>query len=189
MSHCPHLSRRRHEPRGGHLRAFALILLLCSAAVSARSFVGITTWPSFRLGNDLGRFEWYLDIAWHSSVWSADPAGTDTLHYSSKYLEFSPSLGCNVALYDSVFTAYVAVLLGTDLRFENGVYADVVDLDLGVGGGLEWRLGDKVGLIGEYLLEFWLTVRPDSHEYVNEYSYGFLSRPSVQLRYYIGPPE
>lgn len=165
------------------------MLLVGAVTVSARSFVGITTWPSFRLGNDLGRFDWYLDIAWRSSVWSADSANVDTLHFSSKYLEFSPSLGCNITLYDSVFTVYVAAVLGTDLRFYNSVYADVVDLDFAAGGGLEWRLGDKVGLIGEYLIGFWLTVRPDSPDYTNEYAYGFLSRPSVQLRYYIGPPE
>ncbi|MBD3241123.1 MAG: hypothetical protein GF331_11100 [Chitinivibrionales bacterium] len=163
-----------------------LLLLLCSLPVSGRSFVGITTWPSFRLGNDLGRFEWFLDIAWHSSVWSAEK---DTLHLSSKYLEFSPSLGCNVTLYDSVFSVYVGAVVGSDFRFYNGTYSDITDLDFAAGGGLEWRLGDKVGLVGEYLLEFWVAIYPESHGYTDEYQYGFRNRPSVQLRYYIGPSE
>jgi hypothetical protein len=166
--------------------AVLAVLLLCGAAWG-RSFVGVTTLPSFRFGNDLGRFDWYFDVHWNSWVYSRDL--NDTIHVSDKDLTFSPSAGCNFAVYDSTLTAYVGGMLGTDLRFEDGTLTDEIAVNVGLGGGLEVRLRDKVSLLAEYMLGFWISFYPDIAGLTNRVSYGFHNRPSIQVRYYIGPPS
>ena len=182
-------------------RAFSRPLVLAALLGSlgfagtahARSYVGVTTFPSFRLGNDLGRFDWYFDLQWNSWVntWTEE-YDTTVREVSYKELTFSPSLGCNVALYDSVITAYVGGFLGTDLRFQQGVFTDEIVVKIALGGGMELRLRDKVSLVGEYLIGFYITFLPDLDadriQYTDHRHYGFHNRPSLQLRYYIGPP-
>jgi len=167
---------------GRTARTLVLLLLLLQSIACARSLVGITTWPSFRLGNDVGRFDWYFDLRWSSlSVWGelADSSLQVT------WLDFEPSVGGNYALYDSLFTAYIGGALGTLLQFENNAYSDQVNITLMLGGGLEWPLTEKLSLVSEYLLSGSLTFYPDGSIY--DVSFGLHNRPSVQLRYYIGP--
>ncbi len=161
-----------------------LTFLLCSAA-AGRSLVAITTWPSFRLGNDIGRFDWYFDVRWAGvSYWGEYGDST----FQQTYLDFEPSVGCNVALYDSLFTAYVGGALGSLLEFEDGAYSDRVNITLLLGGGIEWPLTAKLSIIGEYMLACGLTFFPETSSQL-QYNTGLnlYSRPSLQLRYYIGP--
>lgn len=163
----------------------SVLVLAPNIHARSRSFVGVTSWPSFRLGTDLGRFEWYVDLQWYS--WASQWDERDS-SYKSADLTLSPSVGGNVTLYDSLLVAYVGGLLGTDLRFYNGEYSDEVDINVALGGGVEWRFHDKVSLVAEYLLGFSMTFYPDIGDRTNFFGYGFHNLPSVQFRYYIGPP-
>ena len=168
--------------------AFVLCVLLLPGSGVARSLIGITTWPSFRFGNDIGRLDWYVDIRWAAtSAWGRH--GDSTVHVS--WLDFEPSIGCNIAVYDSMFTAYLGGALGTLLDFQNNAYSDKVNIRLLLGGGIEWPLHPKLSILGEYLLGLAMTWYPETSasgvSYYYTFSLGLHSRPSIQLRYYIGP--
>lgn len=161
-----------------------LVLLLAWASASARSFVGVTSWPSFRFGSDLGRFEWFADVQWDSWLGTGTYGGR---WVNNNELWFGPSLGCNVQLYDSTFKAYVGGTLGADFIFVNGEYTDVYQFNVHLGGGLEFVLSPKLSLLAEYMFGIGLAIFPESPSYVYDQQWRFYPRPSVQLRYYIGP--
>jgi hypothetical protein len=164
--------------------ALVFCALLLQQSVSARSLVAVTSWPSFRLGNDLGRFDWYVDLRWSSfAAWGH--MGDTTIHDNSFSLE--PLAGCNVAVYDSLFTVYVGGGVGTRFEFQNSAYADRMNVLAILGGGIEWSFNSKLSLLGEYMLGATFTFYPDDSYY--DYSHGFYNRPSLQLRYYIGPGD
>jgi hypothetical protein len=177
------------------IQSRVLLAILCLAcAGQARSFIGVTTWPSFRLGNDLGRFDWHFDLGW--SMTSERQTRNNTALEGSS-LTFEPALGCNVALRDTGFTAYVGGMVGTWLRFDNGEYSDETNVRFALGGGLEIPLLDgKVCIVGEYLLGFWASLLPDQiptetrpniDRIEDHVRYGFSHIPSLQVRYFVGP--
>ncbi len=168
-----------------------IFCLVCSAG--GTSFVGVTTWPSFRLGNDLGRFDWYLDLNWSSYT---ERETRDGRELAGSELIFEPALGCNVTVFDTTVNAYVGGMIGTWLRFENAEYSGGTNLDIGLGGGLEVPLlNGKISILGEYLLGFWISFLPDNIPternpgplLEDQVRYGFHHIPSIQFRYYIGP--
>lgn len=164
-----------------------LALALLAGASSAKSFVSVTSWPSFRLGNDLGRFDWYLDVQWWSFQGHDIDVGADS---SGNEFFFEPTIGCNVQVYDSLFKVYLGGFLGTWLDFVDGEYSDLVNISVGIGGGIEVALTRKISVIGEYMFNVWFSVMPDNRGYYfYDYTNGFTNRPSVQLRYYIGPAQ
>jgi hypothetical protein len=174
-----------------YVRMLLLSVLLCQSWAAGRSLIAVTTWPSFRIGNDIGRFDWYFDIRWAGVSYWGTTQGDSVIDFQDTYLNFEPSLGCNYALYDSTFSAYIGAGLGTLLQFTNSAYSDDINIQLSLGGGIEWAFSPKLSIIGEYLLGFQLTLLPETTVYgaTNIYhtSLSVYNKPSLQLRYYIGP--
>jgi len=162
-----------------------IVMALLAAGAHARSFIGVTSRPSFRFGNDLGKFEWFADVQWKSEALHGTIMDS-SVH--SNELDFEPSVGCNVQVYDSLFTAYLGGALGTVLSFFSGEFSDVIHITACLGGGIEWRLMPKLSILGEYMLSMYFIAYPDKPDsWWADVGYGFTNKPSIQLRYYIGP--